>query len=103
MNPAFPPGLPLEMFHRVRDVNFLAINSRFLERSVHDFSRGPNERFTLLIFVIARLFADQHDRRVLRAFAENSLCGPLVKMTRRAFGRSVAHVGQARYVSRSRR
>jgi hypothetical protein len=95
MNPALPTGLPFEVFHRVRNVNFLAINSRFFEGLIHDFSSGSNEGFTLLIFVIARLFADQHDRRVSRAFAKHGLCSPLVEMTRFAFARGVAHLGQA--------
>ena len=83
------------MFHRVRDVNFLAINSRFFERLVHDFPSRSNKWFTLLIFVIPRLFADQHDRCVFRTFAKNGLCSALVEMTRRAFARRVAHLGQA--------
>ncbi len=83
------------MLHRVRNVNFLAINSRFFERLIHDFSSGSNEGFTLLIFVIARLFADQHDRRVFRTFTEDGLCGPLVEMTCCAFARRVAHLSQA--------
>ena len=61
------------MFHRIRDVNFVAINSRFFQRLIHYFPGRSNKRFTLLIFVIARLLADQHDRRVLRAFAEDGL------------------------------
>jgi len=95
MNPALPTRLPFEVFHRVRDVNFLAINSRFFEGLIHDFSSGSNEGFTLLIFVIARLLADQHDRCVFRAFAKHGLCSPLVKMTRFAFARRVAQPGQA--------
>ena len=95
MNPAFPARLPFEMFHCIRDVNFLAINSRFFQRLVHDFPSGPDERFTLLIFVIARLFPDQHDRRVFRTFAKHGLCGPLIEMTRRAVARRAAHLGQA--------
>ena len=83
------------MFHRVRDVNFLAINSRFFQRLVHDFASWSNKRFTLLIFVVARLFADQHDRRVFRAFTKHGLGSPLVEVTRRAFARRVAHLGQA--------
>src|SRR5881397_1026353 len=74
MNPTLPTGLPFEVFHRVGDVNFLAINSRFFEGLIHDFSSGSNEGITLLVFVIARLLADQHDRRVFRAFAKHGLC-----------------------------
>jgi hypothetical protein len=83
------------MFHRVRDVKFLAINSRFFQRLIHDFSGWANKRFTLQIFVIARLFADQHDRRVFRTFTKDGLRGPFKEMACRAFDRRVAHLGQA--------
>ena len=82
------------MLYRVRDVNFLAIDSRFFQRLIHDFSSRSDKRFTLLIFVIARLFANEHDRRVFRTFPKHGLCGPLVEMTRRAFARRVAQLGQ---------
>ncbi len=81
------------MFHRIRDVNFLAIDSRFFERLIHDFPGRANKWFTLLIFVVSRLFADQHDRRVFRTLPEYGLCGPLVEMTCRAFARRIAHPG----------
>src|ERR1051326_3535302 len=61
MDPPFAARLPLEMFHRVGDVNFFPINSSFFQRLIHDFARRPNERFTGNIFVVSRLFADQHD------------------------------------------
>ena len=61
------------MLDRVRDVNLFAINSRFFERAIHDFSRGADERFAGDVFVIAWLFADEHDRRFFRAFAKNGL------------------------------
>jgi len=83
------------MFHRVRDVNFPAINSRFFQCLVHDFPSRSNKRFTLLIFVIARLLADQHDRHVFRSLAKHGLRGPLVEMTCRAFERCLSHLGQA--------
>src|SRR4029077_19791902 len=95
MNSAFPARLPFEMFHRVRDINLLAINSRFFQRPVHDFSSWSHERFTLLIFVIAGLFANQHDRRVIRAFTKDGLRGPLVEMARRTFVSRVAYLGKA--------
>ena len=43
MNPAFPAGLLLKMLHRVRDINFFAINSGFFERLIHDFPSRPDE------------------------------------------------------------
>jgi len=83
--------LPFEVLYRVGDVHFLAIDSRFFERLIHDFSGGPNERFARDVFVIARLFANEHDRRALWAFAKDSLRCSFVKMTRRAFARRGEH------------
>jgi hypothetical protein len=94
MNSAFPARLPFEVFHRVGDVNLGAINASFLERAVHDFPSRTNEGFTRHIFVIARLFADEHDRCALRTFAKDSLGPSLVQMTRSAISRRLAHRGQ---------
>jgi len=82
------------MLYRIRDVNFLAINSCFFERFVHDFSGWSDKRFALLILVIARLFADQHDGRLFWTFTKDSLRGTLVEMTRRTFARRIAQLGQ---------
>ena len=84
MNSAFPAGLPFKMFHRIRDINFPAIDSGFFERLIHDFSSWPYERFAGDIFVIARLFAHQHNSCVLWTFSEYSLRGSFVKMARLA-------------------
>jgi hypothetical protein len=94
VNSAFPARLPFEVFHRVRDVNLRPIDSSFLKRPVHDFSSRTNERFAGDIFVIARLFANQHHPRMLRPFAKNSLCCAFVQMTRSAMKRRFAHGGQ---------
>ena len=91
MNSAFAARLPLKMFHRVGDVNLRAIDSSFLERAIHDFPSRTNEWFARHIFVIARLFANQHHRCALRPFAKDSLGRSLVQMTRSAIGRCFAH------------
>ena len=82
------------MLYRVGDVNFIAIDSRFFQRLIHDFSSRPDKRFTLLIFVIARLFANQHHRCALRPFAKNSLSRSFVQMTCSAVSGRFAHRGQ---------
>ena len=94
MNPAFPARLPLKMLHRIRHINPRSINSSFLERLVHNFPSRTNERFARDIFVIARLFANQHHRCVLRPFAKNSLGRSLVQMTCSAVSCCFAHGGQ---------
>src|SRR5438309_1719158 len=78
MNTPFAARLPFEMLHRVGDINLFAIDSRFLERAVHDFSGRTNERFPGNIFVIPRLLANEHDRRFLWTFAKYRLGGVLV-------------------------
>src|SRR5439155_15441561 len=90
MNSTFAARLPLKMLHRVRDVNLAAIDSSFFERAVHDRSRGSNKRSAGNILVIARLFADEHDRCAPWSFAKNSLRRALVNRTRCAFTRSFA-------------
>jgi hypothetical protein len=54
--------LPLEMLHGIRHVDFAAIDLRFFQSLVQQFSRRPDKRFSLLVFLVTRLFADHHDR-----------------------------------------
>src|SRR4029079_12209686 len=74
--------LPLEVLHRVRDVDVVLRDACLLERGVEDPPRGSDERMALLILLIARLLADEHEPRVRRAFAEDRLRGVLVQMAR---------------------
>src|SRR5215470_10274050 len=73
MNSTFTARLPLKVFHRVGNVNLRTIDSSFLERAIHDLPGRTNERFASNIFVIARLFANQHHWRALRSFTEDGL------------------------------
>jgi len=86
MNSPFPTGLPFEVFHGVGDVNSRSIDSGVFERAVHDFPSRTNKWFARHIFVITRLFANQHNRRVLRPFAKDSLGRSFVQMTCIAVG-----------------
>src|SRR5580765_443091 len=94
MNPAFATRLPFEVFHSVRDVNLRPIDSSVLERAIHNFPSRTNEWFARDIFVIARLFANQHHRCALRTFAKDSLGRSFVQMTRSAMSRRLAHRGE---------
>ena len=94
MNPPFATRFPLKMFHRVRDVNLRSIDSSFFKRLIHDFPSRTNKWFARHIFVIARLFANQHHRCVLRSFAKNSLSRSFVQMTGSAVSCGVANHGQ---------
>lgn len=103
MDPPFPARFPLEMFHCVRDVYLLAIDSSFFERSIHDFPGRSNKGFTRDVFIITRLFADQHHNCALRTFAKNRLRRALVKVTCLAIFRCLADGRPARGLGRSRR
>jgi hypothetical protein len=93
MNPAFSAGLPFEVFHSVRDVNLRPIDSSVRERAIHNFPSRTYEWFARDIFVIARLFANQHDRCALRTFAKDSLGRSFVQMTCSAMSRCLADRG----------
>ena len=98
MNPAFPARLPLKMLHCIRHINPRSINSSFLERLVHNFPSRTNERSSSDVLMISRLFANKHHRCALRAFPENCLRGALVKVTRLAIFRCLAHSRPTRRV-----
>ena len=67
------PRFPLEMLHRIRDVDLGAIYAGRLQAFVQQLTRRPNERLSLLIFAITWLFTHQKDGGVGSAFAENNL------------------------------
>jgi len=96
MDATFTAWLPFEMFHRIRDVNFFAIDPGFFESAIHDFSGWSDERFADHIFVIAGLLTDQHHRRLLWSFAKNGLRCALVQMTSSAILRGLTDSCQAR-------
>ena len=100
MDSAFPAGLPFEVFDRVRHVNLRPINSGVLERAIHDFSGRTHEWFARHIFVVARLFANQHHHCALRAFAKHSLRSSLVQMTCGTASCCFAHGSQTRCIRR---
>src|SRR5689334_3708643 len=102
MNPPFSARLPLEMFYRIRDIDLRSINSRFLEGAIHDFARRPDKRFARDIFVIARLFADEHHLCAFWTFAKHRLGGMFVKVTRLTIFRCLADSRPTRAVGRLR-
>src|SRR5690349_16736503 len=75
MDPQFALADPLEVFDRVGDVNRAALDSGLLQRLVENLARRADERMALKVFLVARLLADQHDLRILRAFSEDGLSG----------------------------
>ena len=61
----------------------------FVECVVEHVAGGPDERVALLVFLVARHLAHQHERRVRRTFTEHDLRCVLPQRTRpalRCFG-----------------
>src|SRR5438034_2665204 len=79
MDAPFPARLPLEMFDGIRDVNLIAVDPRFLECAFEQPARRPNKWFSSKILLIAGLFAQKHQPRVFRSFAEHGLGSAFVK------------------------
>ena len=70
-------GLVLEVLDSVRHVELPAVDARVGQRAVQDSAGRADERPALEVLTVARLLADQHDRRARAAFAEHRLRGVL--------------------------
>jgi len=66
-------GTPLEVLHRIGDVDRVAVDASGRERIVEHSTGRPDERLAGDILVIARLFADENDLRRPTALAEYGL------------------------------
>jgi hypothetical protein len=73
------------MFHRVGHENKLALDSSILEGFREYTTRRTNKRLPLFVFLVARLFADQHNAGSRRTLAGHNLCRMLVERTPFAF------------------
>src|SRR5688572_24282041 len=73
VNAPLPFRFPFEVLHRVRDIDLVAVDARFLQRLVEQLSRRSHERLPLQIFVVAGLFAHEHHPGRAFAFAEDRL------------------------------
>ena len=75
---AFAARFPLEVLDGVGDIDPRAIDPDVVEGVVQHTSGWADKGFTSAIFLVARLFADEHDQGVRRPFAENGLrAGPV--------------------------
>ena len=72
---ALAAQLPFEMLDGIGDVEMLAVDAGGLERLIEQPPRRTHERQSLLIFLVARLLADEHHARVRVAGAEYRLRG----------------------------
>src|SRR5688500_1033942 len=82
-----PSRLPLEMLHRVGDIDLVARDAGVRERLVEHRAGGADKRLALPILLIARLLADEHHARGARAGAEHDLRGGLIQIAAAALMR----------------
>src|SRR6266498_2675518 len=73
MDPALAARLPLEVLDHVRHVGECPVDARLAERLVEQTSRRSDKRAALAVLTVARLLADEHYLRALRAFTEDGL------------------------------
>ena len=87
---ALSPPFPFEMLHRISDIDGLSVDPDFFQRSIQDLPRWPDKRFAAQIFLIARLFPEEHQSWSRPSFAEDSLGCLLVQRTGHALGGGLA-------------
>ena len=78
-----PARDPLEMLDGVGHPNPRPVDPGLGETAVEQLSGGSDKRMAGLILGVARLLADQHDRRVRRTLAEHRLGGVAVERAER--------------------
>ena len=84
--PAFSLWLPLEVLHGIGDVDVATGNAAFSQSLVQHSPRGTDKGFSGQVFLIARLFADEQERRMDASFAKDGLSGMLVQVASGARG-----------------
>src|SRR5437879_10082606 len=84
------------MLDRVRHIAPAAIDSRGFEAAIEQLTGPADKGMAGQILGIAGLLADKHDRRALRALAEDGLSRVAIKRTGRAFGRRLAQAVERR-------
>jgi hypothetical protein len=91
-------GLEFEMFHRVGDVDGGAVDADLFEGAVEELAGGADEGFAGEVFLVAGLFADEHDGGGGGAFAEDDLGGVAVEVTALAFFGGGAELGEGEFI-----
>jgi hypothetical protein len=74
------------MFHGIRHINFFAIDAGSIERFIENSSGGPDEWASLYVFLIPRLFTDEHHSWIRTTFTENGLRSQFPEVTCLAVG-----------------
>jgi hypothetical protein len=73
VNPPGSPRHPFEMLHDIGYVCTTPIDAGLDEAAVEQLARRADKGVAGSVFGIARLLANQHDSRTLRAFAKDGL------------------------------
>lgn len=73
MQASFATLHKLKVLHDIGQINFFSRQLHFGERGIEQLPGRADERLTGQVLRIARLFADEHDARVCRAAAKDSL------------------------------
>jgi hypothetical protein len=73
MDTALAALFMLEMLYDISHEEVAPVESAFLQGAIQEAARGPDKRTAGTIFLIAGLFAHQHDRRGRGALTNNRL------------------------------
>src|SRR5438874_4254632 len=90
-----PRRAPLEVLHRVRDVDRVTVDSRGVEGFVQDAPRRPDERLAGDVLFVARLLADEDDLGGPAALAKYRLRRALPQVASLAMRRRITPRAQA--------
>src|SRR5205807_1798460 len=96
VDPALAALLELEVLDGVGDVDLLALEPRVGQGLVEHLAGRTDERRALAIFLVSRLFSDEHDPRGGRASAEDGLRGVTVEVAAGTARRCLAQLAERR-------
>jgi hypothetical protein len=82
---ALAARLEFEVLHRIGDENRLALDAGINQGLGQNTACGADEWSTLLLFLIPRLLANQHEPRARRTFPGYNLGGVLIERAACAF------------------
>ncbi len=89
-----PCAAKLEMLHRIGDIGRPPVEPRLPRYPVEKLAGGPDERPALLVFLIPRLLAHDHQPGVRRPFARHRLPGIAVKRAAGAAAQAARQIVQ---------
>jgi hypothetical protein len=81
VQPPLSAWFKFEVFHSVCEVRLFARNTGRMQALIEELTRWADEWLSLQIFLVSRLFADEHNGRVRRSVSTDPLRGVQVKIT----------------------